>query len=878
VRATGAARQRLQVRIRGAVQGVGFRPFVYRLATELGLPGWVINSSAGVVIEVDGEEAALDRFLLRVGRECPPRAIIQGIEAAFLEAAGFTTFEIRESVDGEKTALVLPDIATCADCLRDVGDPGGRRFRYPFTNCTNCGPRFTIIEALPYDRPNTTMAAFRMCEACAAEYHDPRDRRFHAQPNACPACGPHLELWDAAGACLASNDAALAEAGARIAAGACVAVKGLGGFHLVVDARNGRSVQQLRQAKAREEKPFALMFPSLDSVQRACEVSEREARLLTSPEAPIVLLRRRRAIAPRSSPLAPDLVADAVAPGNPYLGVMLPATPLHHLLLGDLGFPIVATSGNRSDEPICTDEREALERLRGLADAFLVHDRPIARHVDDSIVRLAAGRELLIRRARGYAPLPVQLQSFSASRVSGGREAEGEGRRAEAEGEGRERSGSVLGVGAHLKSTVALAVGTNIFVSQHIGDLETPEAYGAFERVIDAFERMYAVVPSVIACDAHPDYLSTGYARRRGIPVHRVQHHLAHVLGCMAENEVAPPALGVAWDGTGFGPDGTIWGGEFFSIEPGHARRAASFAPFPLPGGDRAIKEPRRTAIALLAAVFGDAAWDMDDLPPVASCSPVERQVMRAMIERDVNAPRTSSAGRLFDGVASLAEIRHRVRYEGQAAMELEFALDGVVTDEHYSLPIIATGGLSAKAPRAEASGGRAKAEGRGAEGGTAEGTAEGRRAEGGTAEGGTAESTGRTVECGPHAAGRPSQADLLIDWSPLVRAVADDVRAGCAVGLISARFHNAMAEAIVGVARRCGLERIVLSGGCFQNRYLLERAVARLEADGFRPCWPQRIPPNDGGISLGQVVAVAWGIALDGDSDSRRQAVGSAD
>jgi hydrogenase maturation protein HypF len=827
---TGDARQRLRVQIRGAVQGVGFRPFVYRLATELGLPGWVINSSAGVVVEVEGDKATLDAFVLRVDRERPPRAIVQGVEASFLETEGFTGFEIRESVGGEKSTLVLPDIATCGDCLREVRDPGNRRFRYAFTNCTNCGPRFTIIDALPYDRPNTTMAGFPMCEACEAEYHDPRDRRFHAQPNACPACGPRLELWGADATRLAAADEALAAAAERISAGAIVAVKGLGGFHLVVNARNEEAVRRLRQVKAREEKPFALMFPGLESVEQACEVSEGEARLLLSPEAPIVLLRRRR---------GGTGVAEAAAPGNPCLGAMLPATPLHHLLLGDLAFPVVATSGNRSDEPICTDEREALERLRGLADVFLVHNRPIARHVDDSIVRVAAGRELMIRRARGYAPLPVGSGLQSAQNVRRGVPDPSGGPDVATVGSGTGGAQNVrfadltpvLAVGAHLKNTVALAVGDNVFISQHIGDLETPEAFGAFERVIEALERMYAVVPAVVVCDAHPDYLSTAYARRRGIRLHRVQHHLAHVIGCIAENDVAPPALGVSWDGTGFGLDGTIWGGEFFAIEPGRAHRVASFATFALPGGDSAIREPRRTAISLLAAVYGDGAWGMDDLAPVASLSPAERQVLRTMVARGVNAPRTSSAGRLFDAVASLAGLRQRVRYEGQAAMELEFALDGVVTDECYPLPVIdGGGGRGAESPAGESRKSRV-------------------------------ESPRDRVE----AAGRESQAavDWRIDWAPLVRAVVDDTRSGCATGIIAARFHNAMVEAMVGVARQAGFERVVLSGGCFQNRYLLERAVGRLGAEGFRPCWPQRVPPNDGGISLGQVVAVRWGFAV---------------
>ena len=776
--ATGTGRERLRVQIRGAVQGVGFRPFVYRLARELGLPGWVINSSAGVVVEVEGEPPTLEQFLLRVVRDRPPRAIVQGIESAFFEAAGFSTFEIRRSEGGEKTALVLPDIATCPDCLADLRDRGNRRYRYPFTNCTNCGPRFSIVLSLPYDRPNTTMGRFVMCEECRREYEDPGDRRFHAQPNACPACGPRLELWDARGQKVAEGDQALRAAEARIAEGGIVALKGLGGFHLVVDARGDAAVRRLRLVKAREEKPFAVMAPGMAWVERLCEVGERERRLVESPESPIVLLKARK-------PGGAEALAPAIAPGNPYLGVMLPYTPLHHLLVGDLGFPVVATSGNRSDEPICTDEREAVERLKGLADWFLVHDRPIARHVDDSVVRVAAGRELVVRRARGYAPLPVALAA--AGRPS-------------------------LGVGAHLKNAVALSVGANVFVSQHIGDLETVEAFGAFERVIGAFERMYDARPAVVGCDLHPDYLSTGYARRSGVPVVGVQHHLAHVLGCMAENEIGPPVLGVSWDGTGFGPDGTVWGGEFLAVRERSVVRIASLRLFPLPGGDRAVREPRRAAVALLREACGASAWSMTDLPALRAFDEGDRRLVETMIERRVNTPLTSSVGRLFDAVASLSGVRHVVRYEGQAAMELEFALDGVSVDDAYPLPV------------EEASGP-------------------------GTARRG----------------GRPGLADppaFVVNWGPLVGALVADIRAGVPVGVMSARFHNALAEAVVAVARRAGSDRVALSGGCFQNRYLLERTVDRLRQAGFRPAWHQRIPPNDGGIALGQVAAIAWGLA----------------
>ncbi len=754
--------QRLRVTIRGAVQGVGYRPFVYRLATEMGLAGWVSNTTQGVFIEVEGPLAALRTFLRRVRRERPPRAAVHSLDAVYLDAVGFVGFQIRESTaEGARTVAVLPDIATCPDCLRELFDPADRRYRYPFINCTNCGPRFTIIEALPYDRPNTTMHGFTMYPACRAEYDDPLDRRFHAQPIACPACGPHLALWDGRGRVLAAREAALQEAAEALRRGAIVALKGLGGFQLLVDARREEAVARLRRRKRREEKPFALLYPSLQAVRRDCLVSGEEAALLASPEAPIVLLRRR----------AGASVAAAVAPGNPSLGVMLPYTPLHHLLTSELGFPVVATSGNLAEEPIVTDEREALDRLGGIADLFLVHDRPIARHVDDSVARVVAGRPLLLRRARGYAPLPVTLHGPAAG------------------------DGPLLAVGGHLKNTVALAVGAQVFISQHIGTLETAPAYEAFVRVIDDFARLYQAPPRVVACDAHPDYLSTQHAERSGLPLLRVQHHHAHVLACMAEHELEGPVLGVAWDGSGDGMDGTVWGGEFLRVTAGGFHRVASLRRFPLPGGEQAVREPRRTAVGLLHAVFGDAALEMVHLAPVAAFSETERRVLRQMLVRGVNSPPCSSVGRLFDAVAAILGIRQRCSFEGQAAMELEFLLEGVATDEAYPLPVI----------ESEDVGGRRL---------------------------------------------------LLLDWEPMVRSVLDDGRAGAPPGLISARFHNALAEATLTVARRVGEERVVLTGGCFQNAYLTERAVRRLRGEGFRPYWHQRIPPNDGGLSLGQVVA----------------------
>ncbi|MCX6898937.1 MAG: carbamoyltransferase HypF [Verrucomicrobia bacterium] len=749
---------RLRVTIRGAVQGVGFRPFVFRLAEELGLTGWVNNSAQGVFIEVEGRHDQLQSFLLRIPREKPVPAFIQSLESSWLDRVGYTKFEIRESIAaGAKTALILPDIATCPECLREIFNSANRRHRYPFTNCTHCGPRFSIVESLPYDRPNTTMKRFAMCDACRAEYEDPHDRRFHAQPNACPNCGPQLELWDRAGQVLFRRDGALQQAAHAIRRGEIVAVKGLGGFHLLVDARNERAVCRLRELKHREEKPFALMVPSLAAAQALCEVFETEERLLTSPESPIVLLRRRKDMGG---------VAEAIAPHNPCLGVMLPYTPLHHLLLAELGFPVVATSGNLAEEPICTDERDALRRLNDIADLFLVHDRPIARHVDDSIVRVVMDREMVLRRARGFAPLPVHLA--------------------------RQSLPPQLAVGAHLKSSVALAVGDDVFISQHIGDLESTAAFDAFRRVIGDFERLYDVRPESVACDAHPDYLSTKFARQLGVPVREVQHHFAHVVSCMAENDLDGPVLGVAWDGTGYGTDGTIWGGEFFRATRHDFERVAHLRQFRLPGGDSAVREPRRSAVGVLYEVFGDALFGLKELAPVQGFSRPELQIVRQMLHKQLNAPVTSSAGRLFDAAAAIAGLRQETRYEGQAAMEWEFAADGYETDEAYPFRI------------------------------------------------------------------RDGQSPWVIDWEPMIRAMLDDVAENEPVGWLAAKFHNALAEMIVAVARRIGREQVVLSGGCFQNRYLTERAVRRLEQENFRAYWHQRVPPNDGGIALGQMAAAS--------------------
>ena len=757
--------QRASIIIRGAVQGVGFRPFVYRLATELRLMGWVLNSGQGVFMEVQGESSLVESFLLRLESEKPERAFIQSLEHSYLDPVEFTGFEIRtSSSSGTPDTLVLPDIAICRECLSEILDRGNRRYRYPFTNCTNCGPRFTIIEGLPYDRSQTTMKRFDMCAECRSEYENPLDRRFHAQPNACPVCGPQLELWDPQGRNLGEGDNALRDAAEAVRSEKIVAVKGLGGFHLLVCAGSREALERLRLRKRREEKPLALMFPSIDSARDYCEVSRLEERLLLSPESPIVLLQRRL-----SPGRTPSQIDSAVAPGNPYLGVMLPYTPLHHLLLREMAFPVVATSGNLSDEPICIDEQEALERLQGIADLFLVHNRPIVRHVDDSILRVMLGRELVLRRARGYAPLPVRLKTPAPT---------------------------MLAVGAHLKNTVALSVRNNVFVGQHVGDLETPQASKAFRQVIASLQGLYQARPEMVVADMHPDYLSTQFASASGLPMISVQHHYAHIAACMAENELEGPVLGVSWDGTGYGLDGSIWGGEFLLTDNTSFRRVATFRSFRLPGGSSAIKEPRRTALGVLYEVMGDSLFEQTDLPPVRSFGAAETAILRQMLGKGLNSPVTSSAGRLFDAVASLTGLCQKVSYEGQAAMELEFAICDADAGDTYPF---------------------------------------------------------RLEPCRSEAAG----CELIqVDWIPMFVQLLEDLRRRVPVGTISARFHRTLAEIIVAVAREASQLRVLLSGGCFQNRFLTERSVRRLEAEGFRPYWHQRIPPNDGGIAVGQIAA----------------------
>jgi len=796
-------------KLRGKVQGVGFRPFIYNLAADLNLHGWVTNTGQGVTIEAEGPLQNLDAFLGRIEAEKPSIAHIQGWEHTYLEPVGYAHFEIRESRDkGAKSFWVLPDIATCPDCLKEVNDPKNRRHRYPFTNCTRCGPRFSIMTALPYDRPNTSMQTFTMCAACQAEYDNPEDRRFHAQPNACPACGPQLQFVDADGSLRASGDDALSRAVDALRNGRILAVKGLGGFHMMVDATRETAIDHLRERKQREEKPFAVMFPDLAAIQQVCAVSQMEIRALLSAEAPIVLLERTR----------DDLPAN-IAPGNPYLGAMLPATPLHHLITRDLGRPVIATSGNLSEETLCTGNDEALERLGSMVDGFLVHDRDIVNHVDDSIVRVLLGREMVLRRARGFAP-----STFPITRHWG--------------------FGSVdlqvLAVGPHLKNSVALYKEGEIVLSQYIGDLETEQSVDTFRKTIDALTRFYDIEPEMVAHDFHPDYASTRYAEDRGLTRHAAQHHFAHVLACMVDNEIPPPVLGISWDGTGYGLDRTVWGGEFLLVTQDTFSREGLFRTFPLPGGDPAIREPRRAAVGLLYEMMGTAVFEHGDLLAPFGFDKAELEVLRNMLVKDINAPRTSSAGRLFDAVAALLGLCHHNRYEGQAASLLEFAA-GMFTPP------------AEVRPRS----GKHKDSWIGEEEilGSSRQTEAWRQGEKlWTEERYTFKVAEVETEHKPRE--KIHRYAYVVDWEPMVTEILADLERGRAVRDIAVAFHNTLAGIGVGMAQLVGEPRVALTGGCFQNRLLTELMATQLKEAGFQAFWHQRIPPNDGGVAVGQILA----------------------
>jgi hydrogenase maturation protein HypF len=758
--------RRVRARVSGTVQGVGFRPHVFRLATGLGLGGHVLNDEHGVLIEVEGAPERIEEFLSRLASEAPPMAAVEDLVTEDATTTGERAFEIVASErSGAADVPITPDAATCDACLSELFDPADRRYRYPFTNCTNCGPRFTIVTGVPYDRALTTMSSFEMCPDCTREYEDPRDRRFHAQPNACPVCGPRARLVDAAGdeyRAAARDPIEAAAAGLRD--GRILAVKGIGGFHLACRADDDEAVATLRARKHREDKPFALMAPHIAAVRELIELAPADEARLASPQRPIMIARRRPGAG----------VALAVAPRTRDLGVMLPYSPLHHLLLADAGVTLIMTSGNVSDEPIAFRDSEALERLAGIADLFLVHDRPIHMRTDDSVVRALDPQvrtaPLLLRRSRGYVPghlaLPVGVPE------------------------------PVLGCGAELKNTFCLARRERAWVSHHVGDLKNYETLSSFTEGIEHFQRLFAVEPAVVAHDLHPDYLSTRYALEREGPEHvGVQHHHAHLAACLAEHGETGTAVGAIYDGTGYGTDGTVWGGELLVGGLADFDRRGMLAPVRLPGGDAAIREPWRMACAWLAAAFAE------ERPTIPS--PLGDHVRQpdwdavcGLLGSGVNSPVTSSIGRLFDAVAALCGIRAAVNYEGQAAAELEGISDPA---EARSYPM------------------------------------------------GVIDSTS-----GP----------TILDARETVRAIAGDLARGAAPPSVGARFHRALAEATSTAcereAERAGTDLVVLSGGVFQNRLLLERTVAILRGGALRVLFPTRLPPNDGGIAYGQVAVAA--------------------
>jgi hydrogenase maturation protein HypF len=747
-------KQRRIINIEGIVQGVGFRPFVYRLAQELGICGWVLNDSRGVTIEAESTDTNLDSFLSRLHSELPPLASLSSLTQRTIPLQDEDSFAIRHSeTRTEHNAQIAPDSYVCPDCLAELFDPNDRRYRYPFINCTNCGPRYSIITGIPYDRPNTTMAGFPICADCQGEYEDPTSRRFHAQPNACPTCGPQLQLLDSGGNSVDGKPLELATE--LILQGKIVAIKGLGGFHLAVDATNDAAVAELRRRKNRDEKPFALMDFDLGRIRAYAEVSADEERLLQGPERPIVLLQKR------TEKPEPG-ISPQVAPHNNYLGVMLPSTPLHYLLLHELP-TLVMTSGNLSDEPIAFEEQDARNRLSGIADYLLTHNRPIHIRTDDSIARMLADRPLLLRRSRGYVPRGLKLPQTQKN---------------------------VLAVGAELKNCFCMTRKDRAFLSQHIGDLKNIETSNSFADGITHLQQILKWQPELIACDKHPDYMSTSYAEQFSeLPLVKVQHHHAHMASCMAENGLDEPCIGVIFDGVGYGDDGCIWGGEFLLGDYTGYERVGHFAYLPLPGGDAAAKEPYRMAISALVHSYGKELPDLNFLREIPKGT---LPLLLQMIAKGINSPLSSSCGRLFDAVSALIGVRNINGYEGQAALELEMT---IATQENFSYPYRVT-----------------------------------------------------------------SDAGMLIfDPAVTIRAIVTDLQQSIPRGTISGRFHMTLAQMLTDVCRRIreqsGISKVVLSGGVFQNRFLSEAALKLLRSKGFEVFSHSLVPPNDGGIALGQAV-----------------------
>ncbi len=769
------------LRIRGTVQGVGFRPFIARLAREQGHRGWVYNDRDGVTIRLACHQQQGRAFAEQVRAAHPPAARIDEIRIENPDTVEDSfpcpplpgrEFHILPSPEGKAAprVAVTADLALCPDCRGELLDPEDRRHLYPFTNCTNCGPRYTIVRELPYDRARTTMAGFSMCDKCAAEYADPTDRRYHAQPNACPECGPQLSLLAVDGMPTVTGQEALETAVRVLECGDIVAVKGLGGFHLFVDATSEQAVKRLRQRKHRDEKPLAVMFASLEQLRSFAEIGTGEENLLAGPVAPIVLLRKL----PRTA------LAYSVSPQNPWVGAMLPYTPLHLLLMQAINRPLVATSANISEEPLCTDNDEAVRRLKGIADLFLVHDRPIARPVDDSVIRPGARGPIILRRARGYAPAPLPLP------------------------DGIQADAPMLCVGGHLKNTISLAMGGQVVTSPHIGDLANAVSIGAFRRTVDLLSSLYGGGIEEVVCDLHPDYASTRYAESLRLPLVRVQHHLAHLMACLLDNNIrSGQVLGVVWDGTGYGEDDTIWGGEFILVDLDHnrARRVGCLRPFSLPGGESAIRNIGRSALgALHEGRLLENATAMDALTRALGQESRHLEQLVKALQRGLNSPRTSSAGRLFDASSALLGIATRNTFEGQAAMAMEFAAARWKDEPvpRYKLNVL------------------------------------------------------QSASSGPLP---------VLDWAPLLEGILQSIEAGQPVPAMARGFHEALAAGIADVARTFGVGQVALTGGCFQNALLTELTVSALEKSGHRPVLHRELSPNDNGISAGQAYAALLGI-----------------
>jgi hydrogenase maturation protein HypF len=744
---------RIRIEIEGIVQGVGFRPFIFKLAATHGIRGWVRNTSGGVIIEAEGESGNVSTFLRDISTEAPPLAVITDLKSENVNPVGDKGFVILASAPGANRAQISPDCDVCGDCLGELFDPGDRRFLYPFINCTNCGPRYSIITGIPYDRPYTTMAPFPMCGDCRSEYEDPMDRRFHAQPVACPACGPRLGLVDAKGETVPGDP--LLEALTLLHKGGILAVKGIGGYHLAVDACNDAAVRELRRRKQRDEKPFALMAPDMDAIARFAAFDEMEKRLLAGPERPIVLLPKLD-----GNPIAP-----LVAPANGYFGVMLPGAPLHHLLLRNNFIALIMTSGNISDEPIAYRDDEARERLGAIADLFLVHNREIHTRADDSVIRVFRGNPLFLRRSRGYVPRSVRLP---------------------------QKQRSVLAVGAELKAVVCLTREDRAFMSQHIGDLKNAATLNSLEEIAAHLERILEIRPEVVAHDLHPDYLSSVYAAGlKDVPLAPVQHHHAHMASCMAENGLEGETIGVIFDGVGYGLDGTIWGGELLVGDYRAMRRVGHLRTVAMPGGDAAVKEPLRMAVSYLHDLYGSALFEAP-VPCLAEVNERERQIFLKMLEQGINSPLTSSCGRLFDAVAAMIGVRSRISYEGQAAIELEALAEEADTDTVYPYSIVSTSG------------------------------------------------------------------NLLLDMRPMLQGIVADLPVESR-SVIARRFHNTVAMATTDACAKIrdagGVNRVVLSGGSFQNKLLTEGIYSGLAGEGFEVFTHRLVPPNDGGLALGQAV-----------------------